>query len=66
MTDKEKAVELIDELLGNERLTKAAYIWWQHNHHTLVHIDNFLKLASQKSRKSYDNFYNGYVLHLYD
>ncbi|OWZ09629.1 RxLR effector protein [Phytophthora megakarya] len=47
MTKKKKALELIDELLENERLTKAAYIWWQHNQHTLTDIDKFLKLTSQ-------------------
>ncbi|OWZ01354.1 Avirulence protein [Phytophthora megakarya] len=63
ITSKKKAMALADSLVDNEKWAKAAYYLWHYNGHTLDDVDKFLKLASSKAGKNYDQLYNGYVIH---
>ncbi|POM69409.1 Secreted RxLR effector peptide protein, Avr3a [Phytophthora palmivora] len=65
LTERADAKKLAKQLMGNDKLAKAAYIWWQHNGVTLTKLDDFLKLASRKTQgRKYDQIYNAYMMHL--
>nr|2NAR_A Chain A, Effector protein Avr3a [Phytophthora infestans] len=65
LTKRADAKKLAKQLMGNDKLADAAYIWWQHNRVTLDQIDTFLKLASRKTQGAkYNQIYNSYMMHL--
>ncbi|EEY62601.1 avr3a family secreted RxLR effector peptide protein, putative [Phytophthora infestans T30-4] len=65
LTKKADAKKLAKQLMGNDKMAKAAYVWWQHNGVTPSQIDTFLKLASGKTQGArYNEIYNSYLMHL--
>nr|AXU25242.1 effector protein AVR3a [Phytophthora infestans] len=65
LTERADAKKLAKQLMGNDKLADAAYMWWQHNRVTLDQIDTFLKLASRKTQGAkYNQIYNRYMMHL--
>ncbi|KAF4043291.1 RXLR domain-containing protein [Phytophthora infestans] len=64
LTKGTQLMKLADDLMGDHRLQKAAFVWWEHNQYALTKIDEFLKQASRKANgKNYDEIHNGYLLH---
>ncbi|OWZ05205.1 Avirulence protein [Phytophthora megakarya] len=63
ITKADEALELVEKLMGSDKLAKAAYVWWQHHQYPLTDIKKFFDLASQKSGKNYDQLYNGFMVH---
>ncbi|POM60130.1 putative RxLR effector [Phytophthora palmivora] len=64
LTKNKHAAALAEQLMGDHKLAKAAYVWWQHNQVTLTKLDEFLQLASKKTEANYNDIYNGYMMHL--
>ncbi|POM64653.1 Putative RxLR effector [Phytophthora palmivora] len=64
LTKSKHAAALAEQLMGDHRLAKAAYVWWENNEVTLTKLDEFLKRASKKTKADYNDLYNGYMMHL--
>ncbi|ETO58745.1 hypothetical protein F444_22875 [Phytophthora nicotianae P1976] len=65
LTKKKDAKKLAKALMADHKLAKAAYISWEHHPFTLKQLDDFLKLASSKTKgKKYAQLSDGHTMHL--